>query len=306
MNPFDTPGLLVPPMTPFAAGGDVDHEAYEEQIEYVLANCDPAAIPLLAVEAQEYRALSPAERAETVRRGAEIVDGRVPVIVGASAASPRRAIEFGRIATEVDADAVQLLIPRRLQGGATRVEELAAFFAEVGDALDLPIVAYHNPGPGASLTPDELVRLARVDAVAAFKESSRNARRVLTLIERIDRAGLANYYTTMELLLVTVLMGGSGGTMPAPPAVIASDLLAALADGDLEGALDRQRAFAEFPAGFLEHGFPAVMKAALAHVGVDAGVPLSPAGPLPAEVRARLADRLDAVGLAAHSASDRR
>jgi len=293
------PGLIVPPMTPFTPDGDIDYDAYSSQIDFIVEKGGATAVALMAVEAQEYRCLSFEQRAEAIRRGAEAVDGRLPVTVGLSADSYRRAVDLGQVAHEVDAAAGQLLIPRRPQGGATRIDELASFFRLVGDELDLPLVAYHNPGPGATLSPDELVSLAEVDAVVGFKESSRNLRHVLNLVERIDRAGLARYYTTMEMLLVTLLLGGSGATMPAPGSILARELISAFEDGDVERAAEIQRSFASFPMEFLDQGFPVVMKAALEHLGIDVGVPYPPAEPLDDDVRRSIAAELDAMGLSA-------
>ncbi|MFB6069658.1 MAG: dihydrodipicolinate synthase family protein [Halanaeroarchaeum sp.] len=290
-------GLIVPPMTPFEADGTVDETAYESQIEYVVESGSASSVALMAVEAQEYRCLSVEERRRAIERGAAAVDGRLPLVVGVSAPSYRRSIELASVAESVGADAIQALVPARPQGGTTHVEELVAYYEELGAAVDLPIVAYHNPGPGAALDPEGLRAIAAVDAVAGFKESSRNLRHVLRLVETVDRAGLANYYTTMEMTLITALLGGSGATMPAPASIVGQGILDAVEDGDIERATALQRQFAAFPGPFLEHGFPVVMKAALEHVGVDAGRPCPPAEPLPDPVRADLARALDAMDL---------
>lgn len=293
------PDLIVPPMTPFTADGAVDYSAYKEQIDYIINTCGATKIPLMAVEAQEYRCLTVAERMEAIRQGIQIIDGRVEVIVGVSAPSSTQSVEIGSVLDEsgLNADAIQLLLPRRVQGGDTRVTELIEFIETVSDGLSLPVIAYHNPGPGATLQPDTLVEIAKSSAVIGFKESSRNLRHVLNLIERIDNAGLAAYYTTMELLLSTLLLGGSGATMPAPPAKIARQLIDAVEAGEFDHAADLQRSFAEFPGPFLHHGFPTVMKAALDHVGVPGGNPYPPATPLSESSRDKIDTTLAEIGL---------
>lgn len=303
MDALGDPGLVVPPMTPFTPAGDLDEDAYQSQIEFIVEKGGASAVALMAVEAQEYRCLSVPDRREAIRLGAEYVDGQLPVVVGLNADSAEQAIELGRTAVDVGATAGQLLIPRRPQGGRTRIEELRTTFRSVSEALDLPLIAYHNPGPGASLAPDELVALAEVEGVTGFKESSRNLRHVLNLIERIDRKGLAAYYTTMEMLLITLLMGGSGATMPAPPSILARDLISAFEKGDIDRAAAIQRSFATFPGPFIDHGFPVVMKAALEHIGIDAGVPYPPAEPLDEAAQRELSDELESLGLSA--AADR-
>ncbi len=292
MSVFADPGVIVPPMTPFTSDGSIDYTAYEAQIQYILNRCEPAAVPLMAVEAQEYRCLSDSARREAIRRGAEAIDGRSSVIVGASAASYVQAVEIGTVATEINAEALQLLIPRRAQGGSADVTELIAFFERVEEEVGIPIVAYHNPGPGADLSPDQLVALAESDSISAFKESVRNLRHVLNLIERIDRQGLAHYYTTMEMLLMTLLMGGSGATMPAPAAVVGSELIEAFEDGETQRAVELQRSFATFPGQFLSHGFPAVMKEALEFVDIETGSPYPPTERIPETHREEIRETL--------------
>ena len=45
------PGNVVPPITPFTAGGEVDYPALAREIDYVIASSRPAAICVAGVEA---------------------------------------------------------------------------------------------------------------------------------------------------------------------------------------------------------------------------------------------------------------
>lgn len=284
-------------MTPFTEDGTIAFDHLETQVNFIVEDTGATAIPLLAVEAQEYRYLSTEDRRRIIRRCAETVDGRLPVIVGISYPSVRRAIEFAEIATEVDASAVQLLIPDRRGGGDHPRAEITRYVEQIGDAIDLPIVLYHNSTVGATLDHEELRSLANLDSVVAFKESSRNARHVMYLIEHVDRAGLADYFTTMEMAITSLLLGGSGVTTPAPSAVIVSQLIEAFQAGDLSRCVSLQRAFAEFPVRWLDHGFPTVMKAALSIMGIDGGVPYPPMEPLTNDQHEELATTLRDAGL---------
>lgn len=275
-NVFSKPGLLVPPLTPYTEDGDVDYDALAEQIDYIITKCDATAINVLGVEAQEYRFLTDAERRTVIERTIELIDGRIPTIVGVSHPSYEQAIELGQFASDLKAEALQVLIPSRLQGGTTDIDEIIAYFESIGDNTDCPVLAYHNPRTGAHLDADEVIELARLDCVAAFKESSRNLRHILRLVEHVDRAGLARYYTTMEMLLITLLAGGSGATMPAPGAKIGAEIIEAFEAGDIERAVEYQRIHARYPAKWLDYGLAPVMKASLHHLGIKAGIPFPP------------------------------
>lgn len=291
---LDLPGLLVPPLTPFDAAGSVDFERLRLQIDYIVAAVRPAAVSVAAVEAQEYQYLTFEQRSELIRRSVEFVGGRAPIVVGVSHPSFRQAVALAHLAERLGAAAVQVLIPLRPSGGAAGLSEVLAYFEAVAGETSLPLVAYHNPGPGGELGPAGLLEIARLDAVSAFKESSRNLRHVGQAIEDIERTGLAHYFTTMEMLLPSLLLGGSGGTMPPPGATIAARILAAYRAGRIDAAVELQRVFSVFPGRWMAvGGLTAVMKAALPLAGVDAGDPYPPFAALPAGQRAELRSFLE-------------
>lgn len=295
---LDLPGNLVPPLTPFLADLQVDWEGLRQQVEYILTAARPAGVLVAAVEAQEYQYLTMEQRRELVRQTISFVDGRAPAIVGISHPSVRQAVALAHLAEELGAAAVQVLIPLRPSGGKAGIGELLAYFEAIARETSLPLVAYHNPGPGAELGPRELSEIGRITAVQAFKESSRNLRHIGQMIESVERPGDAHYFTTMEVLLPSLLLGASGGTMPAPGATIAARVVAAFRAGRLDEAAAHQQAFSLFPSQWMgAGGLVAVMKAALDLVGVPAGDPYPPFAALSAqqrqELRTYLAARTD-------------
>jgi 4-hydroxy-tetrahydrodipicolinate synthase len=96
------------------------------------------------------------------------------------------------------------------------------------------------------------------------------------MIEEIDRSGNAGYFTTMQPLLMTLLMGGSGATMPPPGAKVGARVVRAFRAGNIEEARRWQRLYAAFPSKWPAYGLPPVMKAALQEIGVDIGHPSRP------------------------------
>ncbi len=285
---MEIPGLLVPPLTPFTPDLRVDDSALEREIDYVVETCKASAIEAAAVETQEYQYLSHGARTDLIRRTLQCVGDRRPVIVGVSHPSFRTAVELAHLAEDLGAEAIQALAPLRPFGGPPGLKDLLSYFEAIARETRLPIVVYHNPGPGAEVPPDWMVELAQLDSVRYFKESSRDLRRVSRLIVEIDRSGHAHYFTTMEMLLISLLLGGSGATMPPPGAKIAFELLQAFRCGDLERAVDIQRQFALFPALWIRKGLAPVMKAAMKVVGIDVGDPHPPYQPLDAEERESL------------------
>jgi 4-hydroxy-tetrahydrodipicolinate synthase len=273
---MDRPGLIVAPLTPFTSDLKVDEPALRRQIDYVVEDCGATMVVAAGVETQEYTYLSLDERRALIRATVEAVAGRVPVMVGVSHASFKTAIELAHEAERLGAAAVQLLAPLRPFAGAPTRDDLVAYFEAVARETHLPITLYLNPGPGADVSIADTIALARLPRVKFIKESSRDLARVSRLIVEIDRAGHARYFTTMQMLLITLALGGSGATMPPPAAEIARHVIDAFAAKDYERAAELQLEFALFPSKWMHRGLAPVMKAAMNLIGVAVGEPYPP------------------------------
>lgn len=288
-------GVIGAALTPFDERGGVNFDALAREIEFLVEDVD--AISIGAVEAAEYTMLTASDRLELLRQGGALVAGRKPLILGISSPSPSEALRLADVAAAAGADLVQVLMPLRPWGGQPTTGELVAYFTEIANRSPLPLVAYHNPGPGADPPIDAYVRLADIDRVHYFKESSRDITKITRLIELIERAGKAHYFTTMQPLLMTLMMGGSGATMPPPGTRLAARVVRAFRAGDLESATEAQRVFSTFPGKWGSYGLPPVMKCALRHLGLDLGDPCYPYEPVSAADGAAIGDLLRASGL---------
>ena len=219
------PGLIVAPLTPFTTDLEVDRPALRRQIDYVVEDCGATMVVAAGVETQEYTYLSLEQRKALIQHTIESVDGRAPVMVGISHPSFKTAVELAHLAEKLGAAAVQLLAPLRPFAGPPTQADLIAYFEAVARETDLPITLYLNPGPGADVSIADTIALAKLPSVQLIKESSRDLARVSRLIVEIDRAGHARYFTTMQMLLATLLLGGSGATMPPPGSEIARHII---------------------------------------------------------------------------------
>jgi len=285
----DRPGLIVAPLTPFTASLHVDDNALRRQIDYVVTDCGATMVVAAGVETQEYTYLGLDERKALIRRTIELVDGRVPVMVGVSHASFRTAVELAHDAERLGAAAVQLLAPLRPFAGPPTRDDLIAYFEAVARETSLPITLYLNPGPGADVSIPDTIALAKLPRVHFIKESSRDLARVSRLIVEIDRAGHARYFTTMQMLLSTLMLGGSGATMPPPACEIARHIIDAVVAKDYERAAELQLQFALFPARWMHRGLAPAMKAAMNLIGVPVGTPYPPYAALTGDEMSALA-----------------
>ena len=287
------PGLIVAPLTPFKrTDWSVDWKALEREIDYICNDCKAAMISVSGVETSEYHYLSFGERRELIKRTAEMIAGRSALIVGISHPNTRIALELAELAATLKAEAVQVLAPQRPYGGQPGPQELVDYFGAIADRSPLPLLLYLNPGPGAEVSPDATVAITRLPQVKYVKESSRDLARVSRLIVEIDHAGHARYFTTMQMLLITLMLGGSGATMPPPACYIAAKIIDAFLAKDYEKAAALQLEFALFPAKFQAKGLAPVMKAAMELIDIPLGDPYPPFPALTAEEKRALGEAL--------------
>lgn len=277
---MQTPGLIVAPLTPFTSDLTLNEAALQRQIDYVVRDCGATMVVAAGVETQEYTYLSLEQRKALVRRTIEFVDGRVPVMVGISHPSFKTAIELANDAEKLGAAVVQLLAPLRPFAGQPTQSDLVSYFEAIGRETRLPIALYLNPGPGADVSIVDTIALAKLPCVQLVKESSRDLARVSRLIVEIDRAGHAQYFTTMQMLLATLQLGGSGATMPPPGSEIARHIIDAFLAKNIDRAAELQLQFALFPSKWMHRGLAPTMKAAMNLIGIPVGEPYPPYAPL--------------------------
>ncbi|RXZ30948.1 dihydrodipicolinate synthase family protein [Oxalobacteraceae bacterium CAVE-383] len=270
------PGLAVPPLTPFNSDLKVDEALLKGEIDYVIDSCNAAVVVAAGVEAQEYHFLTMDERKNLISKTIEFVGKRRPVAVGISHPSYRTAIELAHFAEKQGADMIQLLAPLRPFGGEPTRAELVSYFEMVSRESSLPMMLYLNPGPGANVDVNTTIELAALDKVKYVKESSRDLSRVGLLIERIDQGGLAAYLTTIQMLLITLELGGSGAAIPPPAAELGARILEAFQAGDRAEAVRLQRQFSYFPSKWMHRGLTPTMKATMKILGRSIGEPYPP------------------------------
>ncbi|MGE3247104.1 MAG: dihydrodipicolinate synthase family protein [Beijerinckiaceae bacterium] len=283
---MDNPGLIVAPLTPFTDDLKVDKASLRRQMDYIVDDCRASIVVAAGVETQEYTYLSYEERKQLVRDTIEAVDGRIPVMVGISHPNYRTSIELAHFAEQEGAQAVQLLAPLRPFAGPPTQADLIAYYEQIGRETKLPVTLYLNPGPGADVSIPDTIALSKLPFIDSIKESSRDLARCSRLVVEIDRAGHAKYFTTMQMLLATLILGGSGATMPPPGCEIARAVIDAFVAKDYERAAEIQLQFALWPSRWMHRGLAPAMKAAMDVIGISAGKPYPPyQSPTDAEIR---------------------
>jgi len=190
----------------------------------------------------ENNSLEPDEKRAVLKAGCEVAAGRVPVLVGVSELTTKRAVAFARDAEQIGADALMVL-PAMVY--VPTDEELYTHFKAVAEATSLPVMLYNNPPAyRVSISMEVLRKLSSVANIVAIKESAPDPRRFTDVFNTFgDRftlvAGLDDI--ALEGLLLGASGWVSGLTNAFPRESVA--LVAAVRKGDLATALSIYRWF---------------------------------------------------------------
>lgn len=226
-------GVYPAATTQFTADFDVDIAATQRSLDALIR--DGVNGLVIAGTCGENNSLEPEEKRGLLAAAVEVVDGRVPIIVGVSELTTKRAAAFARDAEDIGADALMLL-PAMVY--VPTVDELCTHFETVAQQTSLPIMLYNNPPAyRVSIGMDALARLAQTPNIVAVKESAPDPRRFTDIVNAFgDRyilmAGLDD--VAFEGLMLGAHGWISGLTSAFPRESVA--LVAALDRGDFAEA----------------------------------------------------------------------
>jgi 4-hydroxy-tetrahydrodipicolinate synthase len=138
-------GIVAVVQTAFRADLSLDSAATAALVRHAIAaGVDGFLVPAMA---SEVGFLSAAERRETIATVSAVANGRVPVILGASAATPAECAGHVRLAERLDCVATLVAVPAALYGRSAAIDE---FFDEVAGKIPGPLVIqdlqFHGPG----------------------------------------------------------------------------------------------------------------------------------------------------------------
>lgn len=161
-------GIYTPAITPLAADGTIDKAAFSEVLEYLVDSKVHGII--IGGSTGEYYAHTAQERLALVAQAKDVLNGRLPLIVGTGGIRTEDAVAFATHARETRADALLVGTPPY---ALPTQQEIALHVKAVDAAADLPIMLYNYPGRmGVSMGEAFFDAVAEVRNVVAIKESS--------------------------------------------------------------------------------------------------------------------------------------
>lgn len=270
---IDVTGIITPIQTPFSEEGNLRLENVADSVEYALT-CGSDAVVAAGTGVQETTTLAPAERKELITETVQAVDGRVPVFAGCAYPARPVATDLARHAADEGADALLSFPP---WGVTPTSQTVINYYEALAAATDLPVLMYNNPTITVDMSAETMIRVAKLDGIEFVKETSRNYRKISSLLEHIQRPGLADVFVTYDVLLPALQAGAAGAVVPTPASTPAVQVHRAFLDDDLDSALGHQETLTRFPPPEIDaSGLLPVMKAGAEIAGVDVGPPRNP------------------------------
>ena len=167
-------GIYTPLVAPFADNGDLNQAAMAKTID-MLIDCGIHGI-VIAGTTGEYYAMTMKERFKLMAIAKEMINGRVPTIVGTGAIRTEDSIEYAKQAKKTGADAILITTPPY---ACPTGREIALHALAIDKAANLPVMLYNYPGRmSVDMDEDTLDRLGRSTNFCAIKESSGNPNRL--------------------------------------------------------------------------------------------------------------------------------
>ena len=271
-------GILTPLVTPFLDDFTLNKDSMERTVKMLIEAGVHGII--VAGTTGEYYAMTKKERVYLMGLAKEMINGRLPMIIGTGAMRTEDSVEYARAAKSHGADALLIATPPYAYPTG---REIALHALAIDRSADLPVMLYNYPGRmSVNMDEETLNRLGRSPNFCAIKESSGDPNRLHMLARDYPHIELSCGMDdqALEFFAWGARSWVCAGSNFAPEAHIA--LYQACA---IEGDFTKGRAImsAMLPLmRVLEQGgkFVQSIKYGLTLRGIDAGPPRKPLQPL--------------------------
>jgi len=279
-------GLYVPMITPFKPD---DESIYEEglrnYVEFLISNGVDGLIP--SGSSGEFISMETDEQKRVNEIVCDAAKKRVKVFCGTAAYSTRKTIELSKHAEECGADGVMVVTPWYL---TPNEDELYRHYAELRNAISIPVMIYHNPYySGVLMTDNFIAKLYKDGLIDAIKERQADVFRIQNLRYLTDK-NFAIFYGYDVSEVEAFVMGadgwvsGLGNLFPAENKKIVTLMNERKISEAIEWHMTKIRPYLELFLNPTEKGYGtpwmSYLKEGLALRGIDVGVPRKPVLPL--------------------------
>ena len=206
-------GLFPVVPTTFTETGELDLASQKRCVDFMI-EAGSNGLCILANFSEQFL-LADDEREVLTRAILEHVDGRVPVIVTTTHFSSKVAAERSRRAQDMGAAMLMLMPP--YHGATFRVGEpqVQAFYQQVSDAVDIPIMVQDAPAAGTPMSAAFLAKMAtEIEHLAYFKIETAGAANKIRELIRLGGDAIEGPWDGEEAItLFPDLEAGATGSM---------------------------------------------------------------------------------------------
>jgi 4-hydroxy-tetrahydrodipicolinate synthase len=233
MSIYEGAGVAV--ITPFYENGDVNYDAFGEQLEFLIANSADAII--VCGTTGESSTLSHDEHIEVISYCVNKVNHRIPVIAGTGSNSTEEAVFLSKRAEVVGVDGLLLVTPYYNKCTQKGLKE---HFEILADSVEIPIILYNIPGRtgGVTILPETVVELVEENEnIVGVKDATGNFSQIVELMSLAK--GKVDVYSGNDDQIVPLLSLGAKGVISvfgniAPKQT--HDICAKFFQGDIAGS----------------------------------------------------------------------
>jgi len=198
-------GTYVVMVTPFTGDGEVDYSGMRKNIEWWIGQKIHGLIPLGSTG--EFASLSDAQKRRITETVIEQVNGRLPVVVGATAETTEKAIEYSLQAQDLGATALLILPPFYY---APSQDEIYSHYQRISKRVELPIMIYNNPfTSNVDIQPETIARMAELPNISYVKESSGDIKRI-TAIRELTNGSITVFCGWEDMAWESFAVGAEG------------------------------------------------------------------------------------------------
>jgi len=190
--------------TPFDESG-INFEEFKKLVEFQIIQGTDAII--VCGTTGESATMSTNEKEDLIKFTVDIVDKRVPVIVGTGSNNTANSIELSKYAENVGADGLLLVTPYY---NKTTQQGLIAHYSAIAGAVNLPIILYNVPSrTGMNILPETYAKLSKINNIVAVKEASGDISQVAK-IAQLCGDNLNIYSGNDDQVIPILSLGGLG------------------------------------------------------------------------------------------------
>ncbi len=234
-------GIITPILTPMYEDESINYDELCNQVDRLIA-AGVSGLFVFGTNGESY-IVNEEERTAVLKTVIGQAAGRVPVYAGTGCTGTRDTIRLSMIAKSLGANALSILCPFF---AAASQNEIHRHFAEIANAVDLPIVLYNIPArTGNKIAPETIGALAReCPNIVGIKDSSGDFLNTQNYIAQTSfRSDFSVLAGNDALILDTLVNGGAGaiaGCSNIYPKTICS-IYRYYREGNMEAALKAQK-----------------------------------------------------------------